>query len=286
MGRSLSLCFLAALVFALSACAHERILDGRTLQPVTLEDAAASVKQGSVVVMGDLHGSKLHNEHQVKLLQALATHLPKISVGLEFLEVTHQAEVDQYLAGQLSEEDFLKAVKWGKGYPFENYREQALFPKTHDGATLALNAPRALTGRISKVGLEGLTTEEKAQLPKNFQLGNDLYFERFSKVMDEHVPKDKVKRYFESQSVWDDTMAATAQDFLSKHSDQTLVIIVGDFHVAYGGGTPDRLKARGANPVVSISQVDLREASDDEKRSELDPGTKNGPRADFIWVTE
>jgi uncharacterized iron-regulated protein len=73
-------------------------------------------------------------------------------------------------------------------------------------------------------------------------------------------------------------MAWRALQHLDENPEDILVIIVGDFHVSYGGGLPDRLRARGAADVVTISQV--------LEKDEVKVHPKYGARADFVWVSE
>jgi len=136
--------------------------------------------------------------------------------------------------------------------------------------------------------LAGLSDEERSWLPPNFQLGNDLYFERFATAVREHgdLQEDVVRNFFAAQSAWDDTMAWQARDFLIANPDQVLVIIVGDFHASYGGGLPDRLRARGVTSVLVISQVNAFGLSDEEIQSLIRPDPRHGMRADFVWLTQ
>ena len=197
---------------------------------------------------------------------------------MEFFDFTQQTQLDAFLAGKITEADFLKAVKWGS-IPFDFYREQVLAPLSMQGKTIALNAPRSLTSAISKSGLSALSEEQKKLLPPRFELGRDIYRERFTETMIDHVPKDAITRYFEAQSVWDDTMAHLASEFIKQNPEQVLVIIVGDFHAIYGGGLPDRLRARGQSDILVFSQI--KSSSDDE----VTPHSEWGKRADFIWVS-
>jgi uncharacterized iron-regulated protein len=210
----------------------------------------------------------------------------KVSVGMEFFAYPYQAQVDAWRLGQISEVDFLDSIEWGKGFSFEFYRSQVLFPSLKSEFLLALNAPRSLTGKISKGGLGSLKDEDRALLPPDFTLGNQTYFERFKKIMEgAHLPSaEALQNYFAAQSAWDDTMAWKATQFLSQHSEQVLVIIVGEFHVQYGGGLPDRLKAREV-PVTSFSLVNLDGLSDVEQRRAVEPSKLDGPRADYIWTS-
>lgn len=260
------------------------IYDASAQHEERLEAVASSIRPGTVVIVSENHDFVPHHDNQVKFLEALAqAGLEKISVGMEFLTRNFQNAVDQFLAGLLPESEFLKAVEWG-GNPFDLYRRQVLFPVSHGGTTLALNAPRELTGRISKVGLSGLTPEEMAELPPQVTLGSAEYFERFKLTMQDHVPAQAIQRYFEAQSVWDETMAWVTTEYLRQHPEQVVVIIVGDFHASYGGGLPDRLRARGAARVVTISQVNLQGLNAHEEGEFMLPHSRWGARADHIWV--
>lgn len=275
---------------ATTACAHPiaGLKRGADLQPVTLEEIAREVPPGAVLVLGENHGVGLHRDQHLQVLQALRQAGHKVSVGLEFFPLAFQNQVDRWRGGLMTEADFLTAIGWS-GTPFEFYRDQALFPNLGEGSrTLALNASRSLTSRVAKVGLEGLTPAEKAELPPGFQLGRASYRERFLAAMGGgHLPSPEVgDRYFAAQSIWDETMAWAATDFLSKGTGQTLVIVVGEFHVQYGGGLPDRLRARTTAPVFTLSQVDLKELSPEEALEAITPHAKYGPRADFVWAAE
>lgn len=255
------------------------------VDPVSLEQALLQVKPGDVVVLGEEHGSLEQAAQQVQVLEMLRKNGLKVSVGMEFFDFQTQGLVDQYRSGVLNENDFLTQIKWGVGFSFDAYRQQVLFPNGNEGTVIALNAPRSLTGRISKVGISGLTAEEKALLPPTWALGNDQYFERFSALMGGgHIPAEAVNRYFEAQSTWDDTMASQAGQYIKANPSNVLVIIVGEFHVQYGGGLPDRLKVHGMNP-LTFSLVNLNGMSSEDVDSEVLPNSKYGSRADFVWTS-
>jgi uncharacterized iron-regulated protein len=277
-------------LFTQTACASNlktgQIYSGVTLQPVTLASVVESLEPGSVLIVSEQHGFQPHHRNQVRVLDALAAAgVPRISVGMEFLARKHQSAVDLFLDGKIGEADFLKSVEWG-GNPFSDYATQVLFPSRHAGRTVALNADRKLTSKISKGGISSLSPEDLAELPPNFTLGNALYFERFREVMKDHVPESAIRRYFEAQSVWDETMAWSAAQYMARNPDQRLVIIVGDFHASHGGGLPDRLVARGVpkQKVVTLSQVNFSGLSEAEEAEQFIPHPKWGPRAEFIWI--
>jgi uncharacterized iron-regulated protein len=261
------------------------LLEGSNLKATTIESVVSKVNAGGVLILGELHGNATHYLRQKAALAALAgAGRCTVSVGLEFLSWVHQSFVDDYFDGKLAEADFLKAAEWG-GNPFSDYRDQALFPKQTGGRLIGLNAPRKLTGAISKRGVEGLTAEEVALMPPGFELGRKEYRERFDSIMGGHVPAQALDRYFAAQSTWDETMAWQVASYLGANPTHCVAVIVGDFHVNFGGGLPDRLRARGVGNVVTISQVDTFSLTEPELTAELGPDPNYGDRADGIWLS-
>ena len=271
------------------SCAHaaSRLIDGAHLGEVPLASLVAQVQAGDTLILGENHASAPCQIEQMDILRALRQKGLKISVGMEFLEYPTQDLTDQYRRGFLSEEAFLAAIHWGKGMPFAFYRDQISFPNLAEGTlTLALNAPRALTSKVAQKGLDSLDATERALLPPNLVRGNDRYFERFKDSVG-HLPNpDAAERYFWAQSIWDDTMAWQAAGFLHDHPEQVLVIIVGEFHVQYGGGLPARLRARSPGRVWTLSQVNTEGMTEPEIQQALGPSPTDGARADWLWVFE
>lgn len=264
---------------------RDGLVDGKTLKFIALDDVIRNVKPGGVLILSEQHGNSRHYMRQrIALLALENTHRCKVSVGLEFLAWDKQSIIDSYFDGQTAETDFLNAVVWGK-IPFAYYREQALFPRRTEGRLLGINAPSSLTRKISKSGMEALTAEELALLPPNFTLGNDAYKARFVAVMQDHVPAQALDRYFAAQSVWDETMAWKSSEYLAANPGHCLAIVVGDFHAAWGGGLPDRLRARGVKDVVVISQFETDGVADADVQAEIVPDAKVGARADAVWLS-
>lgn len=262
--------------------AYSQLFDGKTQTQTSLSHLVNQVKPGTILLLGENHGLASHRDQHLEILNALKVQGLKVSVGLEFLNYTDQEAINSYRAGQLTESDFLAQVKWG-GIPFEFYRPQLNFPSQND-FSLGLNLPRTISGKISKQGLASLTDDDLKLMPPSFALGRDSYKTRFLIAAGAHckVPDN----CFAAQSAWDDTMAWQATEFIKANPEQVLVIIVGEFHVQFGGGTPYRISQRlpGAH-IVTLSQIWAEDMTDAEIQSELQPSEDEGPRADFIWVS-
>lgn len=264
---------------------NAQIYEGKTAQLASVEQIIEGVLPGSVVFLGENHGLAAHRDQHMVILNKLREKGLKVSVGLEFISYPDQLNVDEYVTGQLEEADFLKKVGWGK-ISFDFYRSQLKFPNSQNGEySLGLNLPMTITSKISKQGLESLSPEEKAIMPPNFEVGRDTYKKRFAEAAGAHCPN--LDRCFTAQSAWDDTMAWQAEKFIAAHPEQVLVIVVGEFHVQYGGGFPFRLHVRNPEiPIRTLSQIWAEDYTDEDIQSELQPSVDEGPRADFIWVSK
>lgn len=272
---------------SLSALSAPQYLDGHTLEPVQLTEKMQQIQPGTVLILGEMHNVPAISRQHVDILQALRDQGLKVSVGMEFFNYTDQMFVDQYRTGELSDEAFKSLINWG-GYDFELYKRQILFPKSELGEFgLGINLSRAVTGAISKGGLDSLTEDQKKLLPPQFTLGRDSYRTRFFEAMGVTHPTPKLENYFVAQSAWDDTMAWQTVNFLKDHPDHVFVIIVGEFHVQYGGGLPDRLRTRmqaaGLNhPIQTVSQILTEGLTPEDIQKEIMPSETEGARADYI----
>ncbi len=272
------------LSLGMAACAHAQIFTSQG-HLSDFQSLSSDLQTHRVIILGENHGFKVDQNQHLEVLKALRDHGRPIHVGLEFFSYPYQADVDAYRLGTLAELDFLKKIKWGKP-SFDYYKAQAVFPDYSRGErTWALNAPNELTSQIAKVGIEGLSPELHDLLPPDFSVGRDSYRDRFLKIIGGHFTDPKLaQNYFEAQSTWDDTMAWRIETFQRENPDAVLVVIVGEFHVQYGGGLPDRLKARGVQDVLVISQVNTDGMSQEEIQKEIQPDPEYGPRADWIWA--
>ena len=98
------------------------------------------------------------------------------------------------------------------------------------------------------MGPAALSAEERRFLPPVWERGNARYFERFQEAMKDHAEPEEIDNYFWAQSLWDDTMAWQALRAQTADPRGILVIIVGAFHVEFGGGLPFEIRRLGPFP--------------------------------------
>jgi membrane-associated protease RseP (regulator of RpoE activity) len=71
---------------------------------------------------------------------------------------------------------------------------------------------------------------------------DDEYRDRLKEIFEQH--KSSGERdfdfFYQSQVLWDETMAMSIDEYLRKNPDQRMVVIAGGGHVSYGSGIPKR----------------------------------------------
>lgn len=254
-------------------------------EKVSVEGLVSEIPTGSTLFLGELHGFEAVASGQTQVLEELRRQGHHLNVALEFFTYTKQSVVDQFVQGLINEDTFLEQLGWAKSMNFGFYRRQALFPKRDQGEfTWAINAPQNVTRSVAKRGLENLTEEEKQLLPPNLEMGRADYYERFRETMGGHVDEKDLLRYFQAQSVWDETMA---WQLTFHESSNTKVVVVGEFHVQYGGGLPHRLSVRDPKMnIVTLGFMDIHGLTAAEVEEAIKPHAKWGVRENFICLVD
>src|SRR6185436_16950685 len=157
--------------------------------PIPLPYHLVDGKSGAarVIYVGEEHPNPHHHAVELEVLERVDRLDPSLALGLEMLPRTLQAPLDQFLAGRLDEPKFLEAVDWSNtwGYPWGFYSPLVVFCRDHKLPAVALNAPLKLAHAVAKKGLDGLSAEEKQQLPE-MQLGPEEHRERVREAFGAH----------------------------------------------------------------------------------------------------
>src|SRR6185503_3468184 len=162
------------------------------------------------------------------------------------------------------------AVDWPKtwGYPFGLYAPLLHFCRDHHLRVYALNAPRALVHEVAKLGLDGLSAEQKKGLPEIVPgpaAHRELVREAFANHPHGRFADWQFERFYGAQLVWDETMAESAARALAQAgAPRKLVVVAGEDHVRRFA-IPDRAARRGAAPYVTILPVFADDAEDAQR---------------------
>jgi uncharacterized iron-regulated protein len=270
-----------------AAYVPERVYDTRRAAFTDFEVMLADLASADVVFIGEQHDDPNTHRLEQALLDGLKRRKVSVTVSLEMFERDVQDVVNRYLAGTITEADFLKD---GRPWPryATDYRALVELAKKEGWSVVAANVPRKFASEVAKSGqsaLDRLTEEDRAMIARELQCPHDAYFERFTKAMTGHAPgsapsddqQATTDRYYWSQCVKDETMAESiANAFARRGNSGPVVHFTGAFHSDFGAGTAERTRRRltgrrvAVVSVVPVTDLDtLAPAGDDLRRADF-----------------
>lgn len=253
--------------------AAHRVYDSRHKEYRDFETLAAAAAAADVVFLGEHHDDRATHQMELALLQAVARRRSNVVLALEMFERDVQPILDQYLAGAIPEQAFLKAARPWPNY-VADYRPLVEFARAHHWPVIAGNVPRKLASAVATNGLDGvsqLVDSTRAWAAGEFRCpGNDEYFRKFTQAMGEHPMGPggpTVEHMYQAQCVKDETMA---ESIVRARGDAGAPLVIhynGDFHSDQGLGTAERVRRRlpkanvviiTAIPVPKLDSVDAK----------------------------
>lgn len=243
--------------------------------PVALDKLAAQLATKRVVFIGEIHNRYDHHLNQLALIRRLHQLKPDIAIGIEYLPRSTQPQVDDYIAGRTTEQEFLRAAAYYRnwGYDYRLYAPIFRYAREQHIPVVPLNVPNTLPSAVAKVGIGGLSQKQARELPREREPADAAYRGRLRAAFEAHgaaKPGD-FDHFVEAQLVWDEGMAEGAAAYLSAHPARDMVILAGSGHVVFGSGIPKRLERRTHVPYATV--INSGEA--------IEPGT-----ADYILLSK
>ena len=236
------------------------------LQPSDrLQALKRSLTQSQVIYLGETHDSEQDHQIQLEILQALHVRNPKLILAMEMFQRPYQSVLDRYLKRELSESELVDRTeyltRWG--FPWTLYENILRFSQSKNIPVVALNTPTEVTHKVSRKGLESLTLADRRFIPplSEIQIGPVWYRDRIQQIYTEmHQGKgnsDGLTRFFQAQVLWDETMADRIAWAVREYPDHQIVVLVGQGHLLYSDGIPDRVMRRLSPSHPGFSQVSL-----------------------------
>ena len=249
------------------------------------EAMLAELSRADVAFVGEQHNDPATHRIERAILEGLARRRENVIVAMEMFERDTQASLDDYLAGRLSEEEFLKSSRPWPNYPTD-YRPLIEFSRAHRWRVIASNVPRPIAQQVSRLGLDAARSGAESQrnlVAAEFACPMDDYFKRFSEAMGKGHPgahqkqqdnkqSDKkqeeerravIERFYYAQCVKDETMAESIARALGTQSNSQgaaqggplVVHFNGAFHSDYRLGTASRAIRRLPKSNVKVISV-------------------------------
>ncbi len=247
--------------------------DGAAPQRVEGTGLIAAMAQRAVVLLGEQHDDMDHHRWQLQTLAALHAQRPDLVIGFEMFPRRVQAVLDRWVAGELTESEFLAQSGWSKVWsmPAELYLPLFHFARMNRIPMLALNIEPTLTRTIAEKGWAGVPEGQRegvGQAAPPLADYEDFLFEIHGqhalargKSADKAARSDAGFRNFvDSQLAWDRAMAEALVTGRKRHAsaDGSLplaVAVMGNGHVRYGHGVAHQLRDLGENSIGQLMPV-------------------------------
>jgi uncharacterized iron-regulated protein len=246
----------------------QRVYDTRQKNFGDFETMLVDLTRADVVFVGEQHDDANTHRLELAILEGLLRRHVPIVIAMEMFERDVQATLDQYVAGTMTEEQFLKDSRPWPRYATD-YRPIIEFARTHHVPVIASDVPRHIATDVSKTGLgvvEALGADRRLaardlQCPTAGQ-----YYERFLEAMGGHPPsgdpkaadiQQKNDRFYLAQCLKDETMGESIADAFVKTVTQrtTIVHINGAFHSDYAEGTAAAVRRRLPGRRIAVVSI-------------------------------
>jgi uncharacterized iron-regulated protein len=223
-----------------------------------------------VIYVGEVHNRYQDHQLQLRMIRELYQRDPKLVIGMEMFPRSSQEALDQFVAGEIDEVQFLINSKyyevWNFDYRF--YRGILNFARSRNIPVIGLNIDRQYVSKVYKEGgVSALGPEELQELPADRDLDIHGYRERIYSVFGQHSGQDTLKvfnGFYQAQAIWDEIMAETIANYINEHPEQRMVVVAGSGHVDKENAIPPRVARRSGVSQAIVLTSDGAELYPDE----------------------
>ncbi len=258
--RILIIAMLLLVIIGTLTAQDARIISTRNGKTVSIAQLAKQLKKYDVVFFGEFHDDSTLHALQAELLPLMHKAGKRLIVSFEMFERDVQPDLDAYLAGSVTEEQFLQSSRPWSNYGTD-YRPLLEFARLKNLKAIAANIPRRLAGQVARNGtaaLDDLSNDDKVLMALEISAPEGKYKERFMATMKANgmhaSPNDAnmLERLYYAQCMKDDTMAESLAQYLERYPRHRIVHYNGDFHSREYLGTVERLRSRVPKARIAV----------------------------------
>lgn len=253
-----ALLILLAAAFVICSCSKsrpekymvQRLRDGAM---ISFSQMIGELKGTDFVFVGERHDSMENHQIQLRVIKDLHAGGAPLAVGFEMFWARSQPQLDQWLAGKISDEDFIRLYYRDWRLPWPYYRDIFLYLKKEGIAMVGLNVPREVSQKVAGQGAASLSKEELGELPPGLSCDvRPEYKEYIRQVFSVHAKNkgESFQNFCEAQVLWDKVMAWHLVEHRKKHPAPT-VVLCGLVH-ALRRGIPSRVEEMQKNASIKI----------------------------------
>jgi len=289
--KKLALGLLLSITWMFSANAAEDELDKQCVpegkwvskdnRQIENSDIIKTLSNTSVVLIGEDHENPEHHRMQLHTMTQLYAQQPNMALGFESFPRSTQKSLDQWVNGELSEDDFIKAVRWDEVWRFNKdyYLPMFHFARMNKIPMIALNVERKLVSTVSNKGWDNVDESMREGVSKPKPASKN-YMHVLAEVFAQHMPKHahesesgqaqevseedlnaiienpSFQKFMQGQLVWDRAMAEAIAKSLKEEKVSLVVSVMGAGHVMGDYGVVHQLKDLGVNKTATLMPWD------------------------------
>ncbi len=233
----------------LSTTGDQPVLDLESGGRRMLADIAPELLKSRIVLVGELHATAAHHRAQLRVIQALHEAGARVAVGLEMFRRDSQKELDRWVSGEMSPQEFQAVFADNWGFPWDSYRMVFEYARRHKIPLIGLNVSREITRQVARGGFQSLSEEQRGQLADVTCSVDEDYTRYIRSAYGAHAHGSMNFTFFcEAQMVWDVAMAVHALSHIQAHPEAVVVVLTGVGH-ARKGAIPRQIGQR--SPVAT-----------------------------------
>ena len=248
---------------AILSAEEYRIVDSRTGKTLSLQQMANELKKYDLIFFGEYHDNTTLHKLERELLPLLDTKRELI-LSLEMFERDVQSDLDAYIEGWLTEDEFLAKSRPWSNYK-DDYRPLIEYAKQKKLTVIAANIPRSIAGKMARTGpdfTDTLPEEDKKWLPNKISYPDDSYKKAFLETLENmHSPmmNNNPDWLYQAQCLKDETMAESIVNALKIKPKARVLHFNGDFHSRYFSGTVSRVQEILPKKKIAVISPSCRE---------------------------
>ncbi len=229
-----------------------RLYDLNRGETYSHDRAVRQLQSVRFVLVGEHHNNARHHEAQLQVIRALYQAGHQVAIGLEMFRRDSQAQLDQWIAGEMSEAQFMPVYLDNWNYGWDLYGPIFAYAREHRIPMVGLNVSRRITAQVAYHGFVSLSDEQKGRLENITCNVTPEYRDFIHRAYGAHGHGQmNFNRFCEAQLVWDTSMALNALIHIEKHPDRIMVILAGSGH-ARKLGIPTQISTLNPQPYAVV----------------------------------
>ena len=230
-------------LFAQNINANYKIYDVNKQKIITIDDIISDMNKADVLFYGEDHNDSIGHYLEAEIFKKLCEKYPqRTALTLEMFPTDVQPVINEYLAGLISEKNFIKE---GRAWPnYKDYRPLIEYAKENKIEIIGANAATRYSNAVTKDGLEALKKFPKSSSsflpPLPIDTATGRYNEKFAETMGGHNMGPM--KIYQTQNLWDATMAWSISKFIKQHKGIKVLQLNGRFHSDEKLGTLAKLR--------------------------------------------